>query len=44
MCQASARYAVTHASSLPSLLGTGLRSARAMKTLARFLKTYLEAI
>jgi nucleoside phosphorylase len=39
-----ARYALTHASTLPSLIGTGMRSARAMKTLSRFLKAYLETI
>jgi len=39
-----ARYAVAHASTLPRLIGTGLRSARAMKTLSRFLKAYLETI
>jgi hypothetical protein len=41
---ALARFALTHAASLPSLIGTGLRTARAMKTLSRFLKAYLEAI
>ena len=39
-----ARFAVAHAGSLPSLIGTGLRTARAMKTLSRFLKAYLETI
>jgi nucleoside phosphorylase len=39
-----ARYALAHAGSIPSLIGTGLRSGRAMKTLARYLKAYLEAI
>ena len=39
-----ARFAVTHASQLPQLIRTGLRSARAMKTLTRFLKSYLETI
>jgi len=41
---ALARYALAHAASLPALVGTGLRSARAMRTLSRFLKAYLEAI
>jgi nucleoside phosphorylase len=39
-----ARYALAHASTLPRLIGTGVRSARAMKTLSRFLKAYLETI
>ena len=39
-----ARYALAHASTLPRLIGTGLRSARAMKTLSQFLKAYLETI
>jgi nucleoside phosphorylase len=39
-----ARFALTHAASLPSLIGTGLRTGRAMKTLSKFLKAYLEAI
>jgi nucleoside phosphorylase len=39
-----ARFAAAHAGSLPSLIGTGMRSARAMKTLSRFLTAYLEAI
>ncbi len=39
-----ARYAASHAGSLPSLIRTGWRSARAMKTLSRFLKAYLGAI
>ncbi len=39
-----ARYAATHAAALPALIGTGLRSARAMKTLSTFIKAYLEAI
>ncbi|MDP3543852.1 MAG: hypothetical protein Q8T11_15400 [Elusimicrobiota bacterium] len=37
-----ARFARDHASSLPSLIRTGYRSARAMKTLSRFLTAYLE--
>lgn len=37
-----ARFARDHASSLPSLIRTGFRSARAMKTLSRFLTSYLE--
>lgn len=39
-----ARFAASHAASLPSLIGTGLRSARSMKTLSRFLTAYLEAL
>jgi len=39
-----ARYALKNAGSLPSLIGTGLRTTRAMKTLSAFLKTYLETI
>lgn len=39
-----ARFALTRAASLPSLLRTGCRSARAMKTLGRHLTAYLEAI
>jgi len=39
-----ARYAAANAASLPSLIGTGLRSARSMKTLSNFIKTYLETI
>jgi nucleoside phosphorylase len=39
-----ARFAAAHAGSLPSLIGTGLRTSRSMKTLSRFLKTYLETI
>ena len=39
-----ARYALTHAASLPRLIKTGMRSARAMKNLTRFLKAYLETI
>ena len=41
---ALARYALAHASRLPSLIRTGLRSGRAMKNLTRFLKAYLEAL
>jgi nucleoside phosphorylase len=39
-----AKYALTHAASLPTLISTGMRSARAMKTLSTFLKAYLETI
>ena len=39
-----AKYALTNAASLPHLIKTGMRSARAMKTLSIFLKTYLETI
>ena len=39
-----ARYALKNAASLPSLIKTGWRSARAMKNLSRFLAAYLEAI
>lgn len=39
-----AKFAVTHAAALPSLIRVGMRSARAMKNLTRFLKAYLEAI
>lgn len=39
-----ARYALANASSMPALIRTGFRSARAMKTLSRFLTAYLEAI
>lgn len=39
-----ARYALNNASTLPSLIRVGWRSARAMKTLSRFLTAYLEAI
>lgn len=39
-----ARYALSHASSLPALIRTGWRSARAMKTLSRYLTAYLEAL
>jgi nucleoside phosphorylase len=41
---ALARFALTHAASLPGLLRTGWRSARAMKRLARLLDAYLRAI
>ncbi len=37
-----ARFARDHASSLPSLIRTGYRSARAMKSLSKFLTAYLE--
>lgn len=39
-----ARFARDHASALPSLIRTGFRSARAMKSLSRFLTAYLEAL
>lgn len=39
-----ARFALTHASSMPRLVAVGLRSGRAMRTLTRFLKAYLEAL
>ncbi len=39
-----ARFARDHAASLPSLIRTGFRSARAMKTLSTFIKAYLETI
>lgn len=39
-----AKFALTHAGQLPRLIKTGLRSGRAMKTLTRFLKAYLETI
>jgi len=39
-----ARFALAHASSMPFLIRTGFRSARAMNTLSTFLKAYLEAI
>lgn len=39
-----ARYVLARASSLPALIRTGWRSARAMKTLARYLTAYLEAL
>jgi nucleoside phosphorylase len=41
---ALARFALKNAASLPGLIKTGLRSGRAMKTLTRFLKAYLETI
>ena len=41
---ALARYALAHASQMPRLISTGLRSARAMKVLTRFLKAYLETV
>ncbi len=39
-----ARFALANASSMPALIKTGWRSARAMKTLSRFLTAYLEAL
>lgn len=39
-----ARFARDNVSSLPSLIRTGYRSARAMKSLSRFLTAYLEAL
>lgn len=39
-----ARFALSHAAGLPALIKTGFRSGRAMRTLSRFLKAYLEAI
>lgn len=39
-----AKFALTHAAGLPGMIGVGLRTGRAMKTLSRFLKAYLEAI
>lgn len=39
-----AKFALTHAASLPGLIRVGLRSGRAMKNLTRFLKAYLETI
>ena len=39
---ALARYALGHAGELPLLIRTGLRSARAMKRLSRFIRAYLE--
>lgn len=39
-----ARYALTHPRQLPHLMRTGLRCARAMKALTRFLKAYLEIL
>lgn len=41
---ALARFALRNAARLPTLVGVGLRSARAMKTLTGFLEAYLEAI
>lgn len=41
---ALARYALANAASMPALIKTGWRSARAMKTLSRFLTAYLEAL
>lgn len=40
---ALARYALAHVAELPLLIRTGLRSARAMKRLATFIRAYLEA-
>ena len=39
-----AKFALTHAASLPRLIQTGMKSGRAMKNLTRFLKAYLETI
>lgn len=39
-----ARWALSRPASLPGLIATGMRAARAMKTLSRFLKAYLEAL
>ncbi len=39
-----ARFVLTHAASLPSLVRTGWRSARAMSHLARHLAVYLETL
>ena len=39
-----ARFALSHAASMPRLVAVGIRSGRAMKTLTRFLKAYLEAL
>lgn len=39
-----ARFALAHAAAMPALIRTGMRSGRAMKSLTRFLKAYLEAI
>jgi nucleoside phosphorylase len=39
-----ARFALAHAADMPALIKTGWRSARAMKTLSRFLTAYLEAL
>jgi nucleoside phosphorylase len=41
---ALARFALANAASMPALIKTGWRSARAMKSLSRFLTAYLEAI
>lgn len=41
---ALARYALSHAASLPGLIRTGWRSGRAMKRLGRLLDAYLRAI
>jgi len=41
---ALARYALAHTAELPLLIRTGLRCARSMKELSRFLKAYLEAL
>jgi nucleoside phosphorylase len=41
---ALARFALSHAAQLPRLIKTGMRSARAMKNLTQFLRTYLETI
>lgn len=41
---AQARFAMTHASSLPILIKTGWRASRGMNALSKFLKTYLETI
>ena len=41
---ALARYALSHAGQMPRLIRLGLRSSRAMRVLARFLKIYLEAV
>ncbi|MCM2305552.1 MAG: hypothetical protein NDJ72_12665 [Elusimicrobia bacterium] len=39
-----ARFALANAASMPALIKTGWRSARAMKSLSRFLTAYLEAL
>ena len=39
-----AKFALTHAASLPRLIQTGMKSGRAMKNLTKFLKAYLETI
>lgn len=41
---ALAKFALRNAKSMPSLLSTGLKTKRAMKTLSRFLKAYLETL